>query len=214
MPNITVDPATFPAGSCVPGTPALNETIDDLVIFAVLDSIDGPGKILGQAGPCFIRLPGYLPLIGAMRFDTADVATLESAGQFDEVILHEMGHVLGFGTIWGPLGLLADPASAGGTDPHFVGPQAVAAWLARTAWRFCGMSQAAAVRNRASDSRALVRGQPGPLEELTARELLSALDAALRASRGGAAQSLGDDILKLPIRVVDRSGRIVRVIRP
>src|SRR5206468_4913919 len=98
------------------GHASLNETIDDLVIFAVLDSIDGPGKILGQAGPCFIRLPGYLPLIGVMRFDTADVANLESAGQFDEVILHEMGHVLGFGTIWGPLGLLADPASAGGTD--------------------------------------------------------------------------------------------------
>ena len=111
-------------------TPDLNETIDDVVIFASLDSIDGPGKILGRAGPCFIRTAGFLPLIGVMQFDTADVANLESNGLFDEVILHEMGHVLGYGTIWSSnfLNLLVGPASLGGTDPHFVGSLATAAF--------------------------------------------------------------------------------------
>jgi hypothetical protein len=66
--------------------------------------------------------------MGAMIFDTADVAMLESAGLFDEVILHEMGHVLGYGTIWSLQGLLVGPAGSGGTDPHFIGANAVAAF--------------------------------------------------------------------------------------
>jgi hypothetical protein len=102
----------------------LNETIDDLVSFAAIDSIDGPGKILGQAGPCGFRGTG-LPFLGVMMFDSADVAQLEADGEFDEVILHEMGHVLGYGTIWSGLSLLV---GGGGADPHFVGAQAVAAF--------------------------------------------------------------------------------------
>src|SRR5207302_1810183 len=79
----------------------------------------------GQAGPCLLRDPGFQPVAGAMHFDTADVAGLLAAGKFDEVVRHEMGHVLGFGTIWQSLGLVP---GAGGTDPHFVGAQATAAF--------------------------------------------------------------------------------------
>jgi hypothetical protein len=35
-----------------------------------------------------------------MIFDSDDLAFLESLGLLDEVISHEMGHVLGFGTLW------------------------------------------------------------------------------------------------------------------
>lgn len=35
-----------------------------------------------------------------MRFDTDDLAALESDGTLNAVILHEMGHVLGLGTYW------------------------------------------------------------------------------------------------------------------
>ena len=119
--------AMFPAGFCGPGTPAINEVIDDIIIYVQLDAIDGRGGILGQAGPCLFR-NGGTPGAGLMHFDTADVADLIAAGQFDDVILHEMGHVLGFGTIWTDVGLLIDPVSQGGTDPHFVGPQALAAF--------------------------------------------------------------------------------------
>jgi len=121
VPNI---PVNLPAGSCGPNSPALSETIDDIVIFATVDSIDGPGEILGQAGPCFIRSAGKLPLLGAMIFDSADVAQLEQDGQFELVILHEMGHVLGYGTIWTDLNLL----QTAGQDAHFTGAQAIAAF--------------------------------------------------------------------------------------
>ena len=100
--------------------------IDDLVIDASVVAIDGPGGILGQAGPDGLRAGSFIPFSGIMQFDSADLAALEAAGQLDEVILHEMAHVLGFGTIWDNLGLLANPASGGGTDPRFTGAQATA----------------------------------------------------------------------------------------
>ena len=57
-----------------------------------------------------------------MEFDSADVASLEARGQLDEVILHEMGHVLGIGTIWRRLGLLRNDF---GSNPRYVGRGAV-----------------------------------------------------------------------------------------
>lgn len=99
--------------------PELNETIDDLVIYADLVPIDGVGNVLGSAGPCLIRTTGRLPIVGRMRFDTADLDNLESTGRLEAVILHEMGHVLGIGTIWSSLGLLI---GSGSSDPWFNGP--------------------------------------------------------------------------------------------
>jgi len=74
----------------------IQETVDDIIILARFDSIDGPLNILGQAGWCSIRGSNGLPIYGAMVFDTADVAFLGAS--LNSVILHEMGHVLGFTT--------------------------------------------------------------------------------------------------------------------
>jgi hypothetical protein len=83
------------------------ETVDGVVIMAKLEEIDGAGSVLGSAGPCILRDEGLLPAQGFMRFDTADLEALESKGQLQQVILHEMAHVLGFGTLWeiGGIGL-------------------------------------------------------------------------------------------------------------
>lgn len=124
LPDVAVN---RPAGTCS-STTAINETIDDLVIWVTLETIDGAGGVLGTAGPCLVRNGSLLPLAGSMRFDIADLATLEANNLLDEVILHEMGHVLGIGTLWPTLNLLADPAAQGGTDPHFVGSGAIAAF--------------------------------------------------------------------------------------
>ncbi len=97
--------------------------VDDVVIDASAPSIDGPGSILGSAGPTQLRGGSFLPARGLMRFDSADLATLETNGRLEDVILHEMGHVLGFGTIWSNLNLIT---GAGGSNPRFVGTQAVA----------------------------------------------------------------------------------------
>ncbi|MGH7674054.1 MAG: leishmanolysin-related zinc metalloendopeptidase [Gemmatimonadales bacterium] len=110
-----------PAGTCGANSPVINETVDDIIIFATIEAIDGPGSVLAQAGPCYIRVPGSLPIVGRMRFDSDDVPGLELGGQLQDVILHEMGHVLGYGVNWASLGLLADTGTA---DPYFTGVQA------------------------------------------------------------------------------------------
>ena len=98
-----------------------------------IEPIDGPFGVLGQATPCFVRVPGDLTVIGRMQFDTDDVEPLETEGVLQAVILHEMGHVLGFGTLWGvdAANLLVDPANPTTPeieDPHFIGAGALAAF--------------------------------------------------------------------------------------
>ena len=100
----------------------LNETVDDVVIFATAEPNDGAGGILAAAGPCFVRSTDNLPIVGVMIFDTADLAAITADGTLLDVITHEMLHVIGFGSIWGPppdgKGLLT---GAGTTNPRFTG---------------------------------------------------------------------------------------------
>lgn len=100
------------ATSCgVRGLPGIAETIDDVVIFAAVDSIDGRGKVLAQAGPCLVRTAsfGRLTVVGVMSFDRADIDNLASGGRLQDVITHEMLHVLGIGTLWRTRNFLVDP---------------------------------------------------------------------------------------------------------
>ena len=100
--------------------------IDDLLIEAQGVPIDGPGKILGQAGPTNLRpasagASAFLPAKGIMSFDTADLAKMQADGTLLDVITHEMGHVIGIGTVWARKGLLA---GAGTANPTFTGAAA------------------------------------------------------------------------------------------
>ena len=96
LPDFPINKA---AGDCGENEPAENGTVDDLIIYAEVGPIDGPSKTLGYAGPCVIRRGG-LSAYGIMRFDSEDVPKLEAEGSFSGTILHEMGHVLGIGTLW------------------------------------------------------------------------------------------------------------------
>ena len=99
--------------------------VDDLRINVSFPYIDGPNGTLGSAGPQYYRTGSNLPITGSMQFDSADVPGLISAGLFDEVIVHEMGHVIGIGTMWGIEGLRT---GTGGTNPTFIGSNAVRAY--------------------------------------------------------------------------------------
>ena len=103
------------------------ELIDDLLILADGGDIDGPSGILGQAGPTRLRPDNagdaaFLPAKGRMSFDTADLEQMEQEGTLNDVITHEMGHVLGIGTIWEKKKLLKD---AGTDNPTFAGTSAM-----------------------------------------------------------------------------------------
>ena len=102
------------------------QVIDDVLIEASGVAIDGPGGILGQAGPTHLRPASagaakFIPAKGRMQFDTADLANMQANGTLGDVITHEMGHVLGIGTIWSTKGLLN---GASGNNPTFTGTNA------------------------------------------------------------------------------------------
>ena len=102
------------------------QVIDDVLIEASGVAIDGPGGILGQAGPTHLRPASagaakFIPAKGRMQFDTADLANMQANGTLGDVITHEMGHTLGIGTIWSIKGLLT---GASGNNPTFTGKNA------------------------------------------------------------------------------------------
>jgi len=117
---------SLPPGGCQP----VLETggIDDVKIYVTVDSIDGSGGVLGRAGPCYYRpVGGIFPLTGIMELDEADLNDLQVSGLLEDVIIHEMGHVLGFGTLWNAS--TNNFLVGGGTaDPYFSGTGAIAAF--------------------------------------------------------------------------------------
>lgn len=89
-----------------------NPTPHGLTITASLPFIDGVNGILGSAGPDTVSyydndpfspnptVALYYTTTGSMEFDSADVAALVANNTFYGVVLHEMAHILGIGTLW------------------------------------------------------------------------------------------------------------------
>jgi hypothetical protein len=94
------------------------QVIDDIRIDVSAVRIDGVNGTLGQSAPTGERAASHLPYLGFIQLDTADVAAMQTDGSLLGVLEHEMGHVLGFGTIWTDRGLLA---GSGTGSPRFTG---------------------------------------------------------------------------------------------
>ncbi|GAA5131547.1 hypothetical protein JIN84_06845 [Luteolibacter yonseiensis] len=87
-------------------------TPHSLTVSVSIPFIDGSGGVLGSAGPenlayydndPFSPNPTvalYYAATGSMSFDSADVAGMVADSTFYGVVLHEMAHVLGIGTLW------------------------------------------------------------------------------------------------------------------
>jgi hypothetical protein len=74
--------------------------IDDLYVTAEVRAIDGEGGILGQAGPTNVWSANELAAAGKMQFDVADALAYFGEGLWDDIVTHELMHVLGFGSLW------------------------------------------------------------------------------------------------------------------
>jgi len=109
---------------------AFSGTVDDLVIDISTTAIDGDGGVLARAGPCIVNVVDRLPRFGVMEFDVADLSDLVATGLLDEVIVHEMAHVLGFGTVWTSLPTGSVLSGSGTSDPRYQGPRGIAEWSA------------------------------------------------------------------------------------
>lgn len=81
--------------------------VPPIMISSELSNIDGLGGTLASAGPTFVfdlegagLDPFTLTAAGEVNFDTSDIGILVANGSFLNVVVHEIGHVLGFGTLW------------------------------------------------------------------------------------------------------------------
>lgn len=76
--------------------------IDSVNITVDAFGIDGTRGILAQAGPTkIVKQNGFvLPTRGVVEFDISDLERIEAKGTLFGILLHEVAHVLGFGTLW------------------------------------------------------------------------------------------------------------------
>ena len=105
----------------------INDTIDDLRIFVGTSSlIDAAGR----GGPTAFRDVSMLPIMGSIIIDKDK---MEDEYSLFNVACHEIGHVLGIGTLWdwGHFNLLGNPSQNNPeADTYFRGPQTIAAFNA------------------------------------------------------------------------------------
>ena len=203
---------------------SLHATVDDLLVFARTRPVVG-GK--AAAAVCAIREGSALPYLAYMVF-TPGLSAIEGLDSFESIAAHELAHTLGFGTVWEEMGLL----HAKGEALQFTGQ------LATAAYDDAGGTEYSVPKVPVSPDRGhwywpieyeLMSGYSDglALSALTIQSLADLgykVDASqadpyqLPKARSGPMAATGwdgldGDIRLGPIMVVDRKGRIVRVIR-
>ena len=106
----------------VPDKKYKGNMIDDLSLDLEIGSVDGSGGVLGNAGVMKWRKDSRIPLIGKIYLDEADSERLLNQGRFDDLILHEMIHTVGFVSSNAALQTLVDE------DNNYVGSNGQAAY--------------------------------------------------------------------------------------
>ena len=112
-------------------TRKIEDTVDDLRIFVLKTHY---GTYAGAARPDYVRTgnPTGLPAVGAIFMDSFALARREADSVWQEerlvrdLMLHEIAHVLGFGSLWQEFGLLHEPLE----DTYFSGELAIRAFNA------------------------------------------------------------------------------------
>jgi len=118
------DAAVSVDAGCGPDSPAIDEVVDDVVVFVRVIDI----RSLAESGPCKLRQESRLPITATVWIDGPKRINQLSPDILESLVTHELGHALGFGTLWPQTSLLKQPVSIGGSDPHFEGVGALAAF--------------------------------------------------------------------------------------
>ncbi|BDM78811.1 hypothetical protein AM10699_16800 [Acaryochloris marina MBIC10699] len=98
------------------------EIIEGVLIYAVAVALDGESKILAQSSPLHLRKETLLPATGIIEFDKDDLSRIEDSGNLVSLIFHEIGHILGFGSLWEKKGLVQ---GLGTSNPIYIGKNAM-----------------------------------------------------------------------------------------
>lgn len=118
--------------TCGSGADAIriDEDVHGLIVFVSVRDLGS--STIAQSGPCIIRRRSGLPLVAVLRFNTAYLEPYFNTGRLGAVVLHELFHTVGFGTVWCDVRppLLQNARLVNGlcdADPVFTGPAALAA---------------------------------------------------------------------------------------
>ncbi len=104
------------------------EVLDDFLVLVSVRDIDGPGGTVAATTVCMVRDLSFLPLVAAINLDRMDMDDLSDTDVVD-VVLHELGHSLGIGSIWQHTGLLALASLfSPGADTQVAGAHAIEAF--------------------------------------------------------------------------------------
>jgi hypothetical protein len=129
--NLGDFPLNLPQSSCFPGQPAINETHHNLLLYVSVADIDGPRTALALTSVCRESIRDTLPILSNMVFDRADLDSMDASGTLGGVVMHEMGHALGFH----PGSYVSKGLSGGGaSDPFFSGVTARSEFAKHGAW--------------------------------------------------------------------------------
>ena len=98
-----------------------DEVVDDLRVFVA--SADTDEGWAGRGGPFWIRGENKLSILGRIVIaESALTTSNEQSGHLLRTMIHELGHVLGFGTLWGDKNLIGSPSRDNpGVDTYFKG---------------------------------------------------------------------------------------------
>ena len=212
-------------------------TVDDHAFFVDVDSIDGPGGTLAYAGYCYERPSDGTPVLSSVIIDEDDVDRLSARGSLAMVVFHEFAHGLGFdGSYWADKGLVNT-----GSDPHFTGTLAIAAFNAAGGTSYTGSKVPISSpdyshwRESVFDSEGMTAeltvGGTNPFSAITLQamadigyvvdlslaedyQLPSAPPPDLAADEPGEVFDLSNDVIRGPVVVIDTEGQVVRVIPP
>ena len=208
-------------------------TIDDHLVLIGMDEIDGRGGKLAGAGYCVRRSSDKTPVLSRIIIDKDDINRLSNS-YLERIMLHEFAHALGFTDNHWELFDLVDT----GTDPHFKGSLATAAFNAAGGTNYSGNKvpissdhahwRKSVLTNELMTPTTSAEGT-SPFSAITLQAMadigytvdLSQVDAFTLSlgdlappDTSGEVFDLTDDVWIGPVMVVDSTGRILRVIPP
>ncbi|KAG7369388.1 PKD domain containing protein [Nitzschia inconspicua] len=101
--------------------PAFPDTLDDLYVYGFDTCIDGESGVISYARFTFLDSATRLPVSGVMALDKSDIPAQMMKGELESLILHEIGHVLGIGSLWNLFDFIS-------FDDKFLGVKAGDVW--------------------------------------------------------------------------------------
>lgn len=122
-------------GQCGTNAISANEIVYGLRVYVKDTLLSASSAVLAAAGPCYENTTSHFPVVATFFWNETQSAYIASAGEV--IATHELGHAIGFGTIWDERGLLID---RGTTDPYFIGVQARASFASDIGIRYTGNS--------------------------------------------------------------------------